>query len=125
MLARRVCARHEQAFEAVAFEMRDHGRFWCHGIPALGLELIGTAYVIRVAAKRRHHREASMGEKKRTPRKDFHPGGSKGKLHREMGIPEGQKIPASKLKAAEHSKNRTVRDDAIRAATMGKHKGRG
>jgi hypothetical protein len=68
-----------------------------------------------------------MAAKKRTPTKDFHPGGSKGKLHREMGIPEGQKIPASKLKTAEHSKNRTVRDDAIRAATMEgwKHKGRG
>ncbi len=48
----------------------------------------------------------------------FHPGGRKGKLHRELGVPEGQKIPAKKLDAALHSRNRTVRDDAIRARTM-------
>jgi hypothetical protein len=48
----------------------------------------------------------------------FNPGGEKGKLHRELGVPEDQKIPAKKLKKAEKSKNRTVRDDAIRAETM-------
>lgn len=57
-----------------------------------------------------------MTAKKRTP--NFHPGGQKGKLHREMSVPQGRKIPASKLKAATHSKDRTVRDDAIRAETM-------
>lgn len=51
-------------------------------------------------------------------KKAFNPGGHKGKLHRELGIPEGQKIPAKRLQAAEHSKNREVRDDAIRAKTM-------
>lgn len=48
----------------------------------------------------------------------FHPGGRKGKLHRELGVPEGQKIPAKKLAAAVRSGNREVRNDAIRAKTM-------
>jgi len=55
-----------------------------------------------------------------TPKKDFHPGGEKGKLHREMGIPEGQKIPADKLRAATHSSDPEKRRDAIRAETMKK-----
>ena len=50
--------------------------------------------------------------------KDFKPGGHKGKLHRELGIPEGEKIPQARLEAAEHSSNREVRNDAIRAKTM-------
>ena len=45
-------------------------------------------------------------------------GGEKGKLHREIGVPEGEKIPAAKLKAAEHSKNPEIKRDAIRAKTM-------
>jgi hypothetical protein len=53
-------------------------------------------------------------------RKDFHPGGEKGKLHREMGISEGKKIPAAKLKAATHSRDPEKRRDAIRAETMKK-----
>jgi hypothetical protein len=66
-----------------------------------------------------------MTGQKRTP--NFHPGAEKGKLHRERGVPEAQKIPASKLEEAAHSKNRMVRDGAIRAETMAgwKHKGRG
>ena len=52
--------------------------------------------------------------------KKFNPGGHKGKLHRELGVPEGKKIPAKKLKKAEHSKNPTVKRDAIRAETMKK-----
>jgi hypothetical protein len=50
--------------------------------------------------------------------KGFHPGGQKGKLHRELGIPVGQKIPAARLRAATHSKNPEIRRDAIRAETM-------
>lgn len=59
--------------------------------------------------------------------KAFNPGGHKGKLHRELGIPEGQKIPAGRLAAAERSSNREVRNDAIRAKTMKSwnHKGGG
>ncbi len=53
-------------------------------------------------------------------RKDFHPGGEKGKLHREMGIPEGQKIPEKKLEAAAHSPDPEKKRDAIRAETMKK-----
>jgi len=65
-----------------------------------------------------------MAEAERKPRK-WRPksemkdvGGHKGKLHREMGIPEGEKIPAAKLEAATHSPDREKRDDAIRAETM-------
>jgi hypothetical protein len=48
----------------------------------------------------------------------FNPGGTPGKLHRELGVPVGKKIPAKKLAAAEKSKNPTIRRDAIRAKTM-------
>lgn len=58
--------------------------------------------------------------------KNFKPGGSRGKLHRELGIPEGKKIPAKRLEKAERSKNPEIRRDAIRAETMKKwhHGGR-
>lgn len=58
---------------------------------------------------------------------DFHPGGEKGKLHRELGIPEDERIPRKRLHEAEHSRNREIRDDAIRADTMEHwhHKGHG
>ena len=60
-----------------------------------------------------------MAEPKRwTPEKDFHPGGQKGKLKRELGVPEGEKIPPGKLAAAQHSSNPEVKRDAIRAKTM-------
>ena len=52
--------------------------------------------------------------------KGFHPGGSPGKLHREMGVPEGEKIPADKLAAAARSPDPEKRRDAIRAETMKK-----
>ena len=55
---------------------------------------------------------------KKTP--NFHPGGSKGKLHRELGISEGKKIPVKRLAQAAKSKNPEVRRDAIRAQTMKK-----
>ena len=51
-------------------------------------------------------------------RKKFNPGGHKGKLHRELGIPEGKKIPHDRLMQAMHSKNPTIKRDAIRANTM-------
>ena len=43
-----------------------------------------------------------------------------GKLHRELGVPEGKKIPAKKLKAAEHSKNPKERKRAFLAETLKK-----
>jgi len=63
--------------------------------------------------------------KKKWKTKDFHPGGEKGKLHREIGVPTDEKIPASKLHAAAHSSNPEIKRDAIRAETMKKwhHKG--
>ena len=53
-------------------------------------------------------------------RANFKPGGQKGKLHREIGVPEGEKIPAKKLAQAARSKNPEIRRDAIRAKTMKK-----
>ena len=52
--------------------------------------------------------------------KKFNPGGHKGKLHRELGIPEGKKIGAARLSKAAHSKDPEIRRDAIRAKTMAK-----
>jgi len=46
------------------------------------------------------------------------PKSSKGKLHRELGVPEGKKIPAKKLIKAEHSKNPTIRREANLAKTL-------
>ena len=50
--------------------------------------------------------------------KKFRPGGQKGKLHRALGVPTDEKIPASKMASALHSKDRDVRNMAIRAKTM-------
>lgn len=50
--------------------------------------------------------------------KRWKPGGHKGKLHREIGVPEGEKIPAKKLEAAKHSSDPEIKRDAIRADTM-------
>ena len=41
-----------------------------------------------------------------------------GALHRALGVPEGEKIPAAKLHSAEHSDDPEIRRDAIRAKTM-------
>jgi len=54
----------------------------------------------------------------------WNPGGHKGKLHREMGVPEGEKIPKDRLRAATHSSNPEIKRDAIRAETMAKWKHR-
>ena len=53
--------------------------------------------------------------------KSFNPGGEKGKLHREMGIPVGTKIPTGRLRAAAtQTADPEKRRDAIRAETMKK-----
>lgn len=44
----------------------------------------------------------------------------KGALHKDLGVPAGKKIPASKLKKAEHSKNPTTRKRANLAETLKK-----
>lgn len=41
-----------------------------------------------------------------------------GALHRHLGVPEGEKIPAEKLAAAQHSKNPTIRREASLAHTL-------
>jgi hypothetical protein len=43
-----------------------------------------------------------------------------GALHRELGVPEGQKIPAKKLAKAAHSSNPTLRRRAALAKTLKK-----
>ena len=67
-------------------------------------------------------RLAREGRTKDAATTKFDPGGSHGKLHRELGVPEDKDIPEEKLREATHSKDREVRDDAIRAETMEKWK---
>ena len=43
---------------------------------------------------------------------------NKGALHRALGVPQGEKIPASKLEKAEHSNNPTIRKEANLAKTL-------
>jgi hypothetical protein len=43
-----------------------------------------------------------------------------GALHKELHVPEGKKIPASKLKKAEHSKDSKTRKRAHLAETLKK-----
>ena len=43
---------------------------------------------------------------------------NKGKLHRELHVKEGEKIPAKKLAKAEKSKNPTIRKEANLARTL-------
>ena len=44
----------------------------------------------------------------------------KGALHKELGVPEGKKIPEKKLEKAEHSKNPTLKKRAVLAETLKK-----
>lgn len=43
-----------------------------------------------------------------------------GALHRELGIPEGKKIPEKRLEAAAHSSNPTLKKRAVLAETFRK-----
>lgn len=47
-------------------------------------------------------------------------GMKKGKLHRELGVPEGEKIPAKKMARAAKSKSPTIRKEVSLAKTLGK-----
>jgi len=52
-------------------------------------------------------------------------GMKKGKLHRELGVPEGHKIPTKKLAKAAKSKNPTIRKEVALASTLKSlHKGK-
>ena len=46
-----------------------------------------------------------------------------GALHRALGVPQGQKIPASKIAAAAKSSNPTLRRRAQLAQTFAAHRG--
>jgi len=41
-----------------------------------------------------------------------------GKLHKELGVKTGEKIPEKKLIKAEHSKDKTIRKEANLAKTL-------
>lgn len=41
-----------------------------------------------------------------------------GALHRALGVPQGEKIPAAKLAAAKNSRNPRVRKEAALAGTL-------
>lgn len=43
-----------------------------------------------------------------------------GALHKQLGVPQGKKIPAAKLAAATHSKDPLLRKRANLAETLGK-----
>lgn len=43
---------------------------------------------------------------------------NKGALHKALGVPAGEKIPAKKLAKAAHSKNPTMRKRAALAKTL-------
>lgn len=45
---------------------------------------------------------------------------NKGALHRKLGVPEGQKIPAAKMAAARNSSDPTERKEAALAGTLKK-----
>lgn len=47
-------------------------------------------------------------------------GKSKGKLHRELGVPEGKKIPAKKMAKAAKSKSPKIKKQVALAKTLGK-----
>jgi hypothetical protein len=49
-----------------------------------------------------------------------HSGIAKGGLHRTLGIPQGKKIPASKIKQAENSSNPKEEKEGVLAATFRK-----
>ena len=45
-----------------------------------------------------------------------------GALHRNLGVPQGQKIPAKKLAAAENSSSPKIRKEASLAETFKKYR---
>ena len=67
-----------------------------------------------------------MQKKKPTKRKWMAKafGKNPGKLHRKLGVPEGEKIPESKLRKAEHSKDPTLRREAVLAETAKRYAGK-
>lgn len=70
-----------------------------------------TAHSAKVA---RHSNEKEHSKKKWIQGAIKH----KGALHESLHVPEGKKIPESKLKKAEHSKNPTTKKRALLAETL-------
>lgn len=64
--------------------------------------------------------EMQMAEKKKFIQKALSKKGAKGKLHRKLGVPEGEKIPAKKLAKAAKSKSKTLRKEVAFAKTLSK-----
>ena len=48
--------------------------------------------------------------------------GSKGKLHRKLGVPEGKKIPAAKLEKASHAKGKLGKEVRLAETLKKLHK---
>lgn len=59
-----------------------------------------------------------MARKGWIAKKDFHPGGEHGKLHRELGVSPDKPIGRAQIAKAAHSISPEIRRDAIRAQTM-------
>src|SRR5579864_2029590 len=57
-----------------------------------------------------HHPDCYMAKGGKTP--NFLEGLKKGALHRELGVPQGDKIPSGKIEKATHSDNETLRKRA-------------
>jgi hypothetical protein len=49
----------------------------------------------------------------------------RGLLHKKLGVPQGEKIPAAKLAAAKKSSSPSLRKEAVFAENFGKGKKRG
>jgi hypothetical protein len=61
-------------------------------------------------------REASDGSSYRRPLiKPSH----RGLLHKDLGVPQGEKIPEAKIEAAKHSPDKAVRKRAVFAENFG------
>lgn len=67
-----------------------------------------------------------MQKKKSTKRKWMASafGKNPGKLHRKLHVPEGEKIPESKLQKAEHSNDPALRKEATLAETGKRYAGK-
>ncbi len=59
-----------------------------------------------------------MAEKKKWIQKAVSKG--KGNLHKNLGVPQGEKIPAKKMAKAAKSKNPKIRKEVALAKTLGK-----
>lgn len=66
------------------------------------------------------HAGSSHAEGATTLKKPLIQPSHKGLLHKKLGVPQGQKIPMSKLEAAKNSKSPALRKEANFAINFGK-----